>query len=691
MRHCHGRNAATPKLMPRQLQPMRRSASIRTRLLLMAVACAIPPLLLAGWLEYQNYRNEEARLRDQMVDLARALTLAVDGELQSQVRGLQGLSTSRALHAGDLPRFREEAEQFLLHEPESTSVLVTDQSGQILLNTRVPAGQTLPKRASRKPVDEVYSTGRSYISDLFIGAISGVPALTVDVPVIEDGRILYTLGLGWRSSGFDALLRRQRLPDGAVISILDRNNTMVARIPNAERYIGKPGSETLQALMRTSAMEGSGETTTLEGFPVYTAFSRSELSGFAVAVGQPVEILLAPLSRTLLTALVLGLLALALSAALAAWMAARMSRPVQALASYARAVVLGDRDTVPPRGMMEVEDVAQDIAASVAARRDADAQLRLVADAVPMIVAYVDRDYRYRFANAAYSSWFGLQPSEVIGRHVAEVIGTAAFDSVEPHMREALAGRSVGYETWTVYRGGQRRYIHATYVPHLGSSGEVLGFFSATADLTERRTAEERQILLAREVDHRAKNLLTVVQSVLRLTKAPDYASFLAAAEGRIDALARAHTLLASSRWAGIELHALVSAELAPFREEDGHSRIATDGPDLLLLPDAAQVVAIVVHELATNAAKYGALSTAGGRLDVTWRRQGDEVVLRWRERDGPQVETPSHSGFGSMILQASVTQQLDGSVRLDWSPDGLTVELSMPARHVARAAPKVA
>ena len=690
MRHCQGEEAATPEPMPSQSRPTRRSASIRSRLLLMAVACAIPPLLLAAWVEFQSYRTEEGRLRDQMVHLARALTLAVDGELQSQVRGLQGLSMSRALHAGDLARFRDEAEQFLLHEPESTSVLVTDRTGQILLNTRVPRGDTLPKRASRRPVDEVFSTGRPYISDLFIGAISGVPALTVDVPVIEDGRILYTLGLGWRSSGFDALLRRQRLPEGAVISILDRNNTTVARLPNAERWIGKPGSETLQALMRANATEGSGETTTLEGAQVYTAFSRSDLSGFAVAVGQPVDILLAPLSETLLTALVLGLVALGLSAALAAWMAARMSRPVQALASYARAVVMGDGDTAPPRGMVEVEEVARDIAASVAARRDADAQLRLVADAVPMIVAYIDRDYRYRFANAAYSSWFGLQPSDVIGRHAAEVIGTAAFDAVEPHMREALAGRSVSYETWTTYRGGQRRYIHATYVPHMGGAGDVLGFFSATADLTERRLAEERQILLAREVDHRAKNLLTVVQSVLRLTKAPDYSSFLAAAEGRIDALARAHTLLASSRWAGIELHALVGAELAPFREDNGHSRITTEGPDLLLLPDAAQVVAIVVHELATNAAKYGALSAPGGHLDVNWKHQGDDIVLRWREREGPRVATPSHSGFGSMILQASVTQQLDGTVRLDWSPDGLTVELSMPARHVARA-PKVA
>ncbi|UEM06097.1 PAS domain S-box protein [Skermanella rosea] len=198
-------------------------------------------------------------------------------------------------------------------------------------------------------------------------------------------------------------------------------------------------------------------------------------------------------------------------------------------------------------------------------------------------------------------------------------------------------------------------------------------------DLTERKENEARLHLLMREVDHRAKNVLAVVQSILHLTRAEDPADFTAAIEGRLAAMARAHTLLAASRWSGADLAALIVDELAPFASV---GRIAVQGPAVSIAAEAAQAVAMCLHELSTNAAKYGALSAPAGRLELTWRMEGQEggLVLDWRETGGPPVAPPERAGFGSMVLRQTVESQLGGELVLDWNPAGLCCRIALPA-----------
>ncbi len=190
-----------------------------------------------------------------------------------------------------------------------------------------------------------------------------------------------------------------------------------------------------------------------------------------------------------------------------------------------------------------------------------------------------------------------------------------------------------------------------------------------------------QQELLAREVDHRARNALAVIQSIVSMmppTSGPTLAKVI---EGRIRAMARAHTLLSQTRWEGADLARLVDEELEPYRAVD---RITIKGPAVAIRPSVAQNFALAIHEMATNAAKYGALSTPNGRLDVSWSLDGDRLVLRWNESSGPAAAKPQKLGFGSKVIEASIKRQLGGAVVNEWTQDGLRAVLTVPSEHFA-------
>ncbi len=212
-------------------------------------------------------------------------------------------------------------------------------------------------------------------------------------------------------------------------------------------------------------------------------------------------------------------------------------------------------------------------------------------------------------------------------------------------------------------------------------------------DITERKREQERETLLAREVDHRARNVLAVVRSIVKLTRADDPRQFAEAVEGRVAALARAHTLLARDRWTGTGLADIVQEELAAYGTGGGQ-RVVLDGPALRLRPDVVQPLSMVLHELATNAAKYGALSTPQGRLAVSWQLaaapgEAARLLLSWQEQGGPALSgPPARRGFGAVVVEATVRSQLGGTVTFDWSGAGLHCTIALRAGDTLAEAP---
>jgi PAS domain S-box-containing protein len=230
---------------------------------------------------------------------------------------------------------------------------------------------------------------------------------------------------------------------------------------------------------------------------------------------------------------------------------------------------------------------------------------------------------------------------------------------------------------------GELRWCTGTAAASVDAAGNVARISGVTIDVTERKEAEERQVLLAREVDHRARNALAIIQSIIRLTRAKTVDDYVATVEGRIKALALAHTLLSDSRWHGADLGTLVAEEFAPYRTGN---KVELKGPNVSLSPATAQGIALALHELATNAAKHGALSSLKGKVGLTWQLQSDILTLHWVESGGPPIKTPSSRSFGLKVIKASIEQQLGGQTTFDWNPKGLRCDLAIALRETGEA-----
>jgi PAS domain S-box-containing protein len=213
---------------------------------------------------------------------------------------------------------------------------------------------------------------------------------------------------------------------------------------------------------------------------------------------------------------------------------------------------------------------------------------------------------------------------------------------------------------------------------HGQRAARVIG---TVADVTERRENAEKAHILTREINHRAKNMLSVVDAISHQIATGDPEHFAQRFSERIQALAANQDLLIRNEWRGVEIEDLVRAQLAHFTDLMG-SRIVVQGPKLLLRGAAAQAIGLALHELATNAGKYGALSTDIGRVDICWGSDGDTLTMGWTERDGPPVSAPERRGFGTIVMKAMTERSLDGQVQLNYAPSGLIWRLACPAAN---------
>jgi PAS domain S-box-containing protein len=314
--------------------------------------------------------------------------------------------------------------------------------------------------------------------------------------------------------------------------------------------------------------------------------------------------------------------------------------------------------------------------------KQSEATLRLAMDAGRIAVWQIDLATDQLTLTPGLKRLLGFDESAEVDREeikarqhqddVARVFaaGRAALERGERHFEEEFRFDSPD--------GVERCFLVSADMT-LAPSGQVTGVLGILRDITQHKAAEGRLRLLAREVDHRANNLLTVVQSTIALSKAPSADLLKEVLSGRVRALAQAHQLMSESRWEGADLRRIVFEELQPYALGDD-DRVVIAGDPVRLSPRAAQSVAMAIHELATNAAKYGAFSRSRGAVRIRWSLQAAASTLRivWTERGGPPVQPPSRKGLGSTIIQRAL-EQIDGAADFRWSFEGLECDLSFP------------
>jgi PAS domain S-box-containing protein len=273
---------------------------------------------------------------------------------------------------------------------------------------------------------------------------------------------------------------------------------------------------------------------------------------------------------------------------------------------------------------------------------------------------------------------FGYTAEEAIGQPITIVIPQDRQEEERTILTRIRRGERIEhFETVRQRKHGSLIWVSLTISPVKNAEGKIVGASKIARDITEQKRTSDQIATLAREAEHRSKNLLANVQAMVNLSQADVVADLKKAVEGRIQALANVHSLFAATRWIGAELSTIAKQELAPYSATE-EKRVRIDGPQVLLEPDTAQAVAVTLHELATNAVKYGALSKANGHIDLKWSHEANGCLnLRWIETGGPTVQPPTRRGFGGRVIEQMIAQ-LKGDSRFEWRAEGLVCKITL-------------
>jgi len=335
-------------------------------------------------------------------------------------------------------------------------------------------------------------------------------------------------------------------------------------------------------------------------------------------------------------------------------------------------------------------DITERLRAEERMRWQEEQHLAATYQHAPVGIAEVDADGRLLRANVQSCGLLGYSLDEAVGRSIFGETVDQSDEADREQFRRQVAGE---FDRYTIEKRIRRKdgsYVWASITSSSvrDADGRFLYAVRIQQDITERKRheeerkeREEREHLLMREINHRAKNMLSLVQAIARQTAAREPEDFIGRFTERIQALAANQDLLIRNEWQGVDVEDLTRAQLAHFADLVG-SRIAVGGPKLRLNATAAQAIGLTLHELATNAGKYGALSVDAGHVDVDWRVDGDIFAMSWTEWSGPPVSPPERRGFGSTVIASITKRTVDGEVELDYAPSGLVWRLTCPAAN---------
>lgn len=705
-----------------------RAVGIRTYLIVLVIAVLAPMMALAAGYAYFALRLQQDTIDRGMQDTARALSLAVDREVQTVEAALIGIASSPSLDAKDFAAFQAQADA-VAAKFDAWVVLTSPDTMQQLVNTLRPFGAPLPKSSSPETMRRVVAERVPVVTDLIYGRVSKRNIIAVVVPVIRGDQVVYCLDITFLPDRFSRLLTDQALPEGWVGALLDRVDVQVAQSSDPPQYVGTtPVPQLVEATQ--GRREGVIQGIDFNDRAMDLAFHRSAMTGWKTIVAAPSAVVEMPMRRAA-NALAAGALgSLLIACTVAVVLGRRIARPLQTLAQQTPSMVRGEAVALPRTEIAEVADVGRALAeATDALRTQIETRIRLAeeqqaraaaeqahAEIRTRELALRASEERYRGLTEAIASivWTtspdgriaaSSEWSAFTGQTQAEIAGGGWIEALHPDDRDAtVAAWEHAVTTLSAFdreyrlrdASGRYRWFNGRAVPVHDATSAVREWIGVCIDIDERKAGAERQALLAAELDHRVRNILASVQAMIALTaqNAPSIEEFGRRLQGRVAAMARTHGLLTSEKWRGASLARIIRDELHPY-VDDGDAVSLIGAPDCILRPRQALDFALVIHELATNAAKYGALSQAGGRIVVDWSVDGDgdaHLSLEWRESGGPEVKAPSRRGFGSRLLESALGQPPDADVALEFLPSGLRCRIRMrlisetpPAQRVVR------
>jgi PAS domain S-box-containing protein len=671
------------------------------------LGCAIiTPLLLFG--AYAGLSIAVAQLRFVKNDLmseARILSAGVDRQIIGEIERLQALAASPSLRQGDFAEFQRQAEASLALQQRGNIVLI-DRNMQQIVNTFVPFGQPLPKAVVPSTPEMTFATGKPQVTGLFMAPVVDQFMFGITVPVEIGGESRYVLGRSQDQNALARLVAANELPPGWLAVVADAAHHIIARSEREDAFVGK---ELPPAQWHRAEPGGIFEFTDSEGQPSLQAYAWSELTGWETVVWAPEALLEAPVRALWLALSLLALLAIAVVVVLALWLGQIISRSV---GHAARAIVLGEGapmrlDETP---VAEVNTLMAELRAAAERRQASDdllreSERRLFASKTRLQIAMDAAQLgSWQYDQRRLIASWDTRCQEIVGIAKDEALIEELLDRIHPDDRERFwAVRKAAFdpadpkpyanEYRILSRDGKIRWVEShglAYFEGVGPERQVVSFGGTIQDITERKEREEKEHLLMREINHRAKNMLSVVESIAHQTAATSPEDFVERFSERIQALSANQDLLVRNEWNGVEIEDLVRAQLAHFADLIG-SRIGVHGPRLRFTAASAQAIGLALHELATNAGKYGALSSDKGHVHVSWGTVDDTFTMSWTEREGPPVSAPKRRGFGTIVMETMAERSVDGAVDLDYAPSGMTWRLTCPAGNVLEPTPRAA
>jgi PAS domain S-box-containing protein len=640
-------------------------------------------LLLVGVLLYRSVTLEQEQVEQRIGQVLEDLIADIDRDTERRIAVLETLSTSPLLQAEDWPAFYAQAKDALRGR---AYLVLVDAEGRQVLNTYVPYGEAPKLTGDPATLQAMRQARRPIVSDLFTSLVVKQPVYNVSIPVMRGKELGFVMSLGLLPEDLRALLHSQGLPPEWSAAILDTKGITMAGMHDQARLLGTAAPSRLIQQPSGKVMR----TANIDGEEALIAVGRSRLSGWTVAVAFPAAVLDRQLRNSLLLWGTTILLVGALVVVLAFLFGRALTRPLAMATAAAGALGRGEPFAVGESTVREVNAVGaalerarRDIDEGSAGLRKSEEQLRAAAEAAQFGVHEYDVVNDRTMRSPQFLAILGADPAD------ATATFETGLDFVHPDDRQATrqrkrqilddAGGRYELEYRIRRRDGQVRWVMDRGQLIRDAAGKALRVVGVVLDITDKKEAELRQYLLFDELNHRVKNTLSIVQALAQQTlrTKPDPAQFADAFADRLDSLARAHSLLTNDSWRGATLKDIVTTALSAFVDE---GRPIDIGGDPVLVPANTTItLSLMLHELATNAAKYGALSSPEGRLSIGWSAiaSGSSIAidLHWREEGGPPVEPPSSRGFGSRLLATSA-QQLGTEFEIEYVPPGVRCRL---------------